>query len=432
MENNIIAVDFDGTLCENKWPEIGMPNEELIEYLKKRQTNGEKLILWTNRVGNRLDEAVKWSAEKGLVFDAVNENLPEIVEAFGVDSRKIFANEYIDDRNRSIGSCREKSSIERWAENEVAIACCREKPDRKDGEWDYGCACYESALKAFHSLCEDGHSGFSIGLTKAILNRLINNKPLLPIEDTNEVWSDISDMSGLKGEECNYQCKRMSSLFKYVYADGTVKYRDVDRYHGVNINCPDAPYHSGLIDTVMDELYPITMPYMPADRAYKVYTEEFLVDPKNGDFDTVGILYVITPSLERVEINRYFKEAPNGFAEIDEAEYVKRKMKVQWNDLLSGDFKRIEMVFGFELYDWQKKYLKGELNSFPNGRRNGKTFVTILKGLLLDEETFTVPELKRSCTTNERRSYVHDLLDLLDIDNKLCTAGFTTNLIKGR
>lgn len=429
MKQNIIAVDFDGTLCENKWPEIGIPNEELIEYLKKRQTNGEKLILWTNRVGNRLDEAVKWSAEKGLVFDAVNENLPEIVEAFGVDSRKIFANEYIDDRNRSIGSCREKSSIERWAENEVAIACCREKPDRKDGEWDYGCACYESALKAFHSLCEDGHSGFSIGLTKAILNRLINNKPLLPIEDTNEVWSDISDMSGLKGEECNYQCKRMSSLFKYVYADGTVKYRDVDRYHGVNINCPDAPYHSGLIDTVMDELYPITMPYMPADRAYKVYTEEFLVDPKNGDFDTVGILYVITPSLERVEINRYFKEAPNGFAEIDEAEYVKRKMKVQWNDLLSGDFKRIEMVFGFELYDWQKKYLKGELNSFPNGRRNGKTFVTILKGLLLDEETFTVPELKRSCTTNERRSYVHDLLD---IDNKLCTAGFTTNLIKGR
>lgn len=429
MKPNIIAVDFDGTLCENKWPEIGMPNEELIEYLKKRQANGEKLILWTNRVGNRLDEAVKWSAEKGLVFDAVNENLPEIVEAFGVDSRKIFANEYIDDRNRLLESCREKSNMELWAKNEVMMACKRVAPDRKDGEWDYGCACYESALKAFRSLCEDGHSGMSIGFTKAILNRLIDRKPLLPIEDTNEVWSDISDMSGLKGEECNYQCKRMSSLFKYVYADGTVKYRDVDRYHGVNINCPDAPYHSGLIDTVMDELYPITMPYMPADRAYKVYTEEFLVDPKNGDFDTVGILYVITPSLERVEINRYFKEAPNGFAEIDEAEYVKRKMKVQWNDLLSGDFKRIEMVFGFELYDWQKKYLKGELNSFPNGRRNGKTFVTILKGLLLDEETFTVPELKRSCTTNERRSYVHDLLD---IDNKLCTAGFTTNLIKGR
>lgn len=325
MKPNIIAVDFDGTLCENKWPEIGMPNEELIEYLKKRQAAGEKLILWTNRVDERLDEAVKWCEEHGLVFDAVNDNLPEIVETFGSNCRKIFANEYIDDRNRSIGSCRGRSNLERWAENEVAIACRREKPDRKDGEWDYGCACYESALKAFRSLCEDGHSGFSIGLTKAILNRLINNKPLLPIEDTDDVWTDISDISGLKGEEVNYQCKRMSSLFKYVYADGTIKYRDVDRYHGVNINDPNAPYHSGLIDTVMDKLYPITMPYMPADKAYKVYTEEFLVDPKNGDFDTVGILYVITPSLERVEINRYFKEAPNGFAEIGEAEYEERK-----------------------------------------------------------------------------------------------------------
>lgn len=180
-------------------------------------------------------------------------------------------------------------------------------------------------MKAFGSLCADGHSGFSIGLTKAILNRLISNKPLLPIEDTDEVWSDISDMSGLKGEERNYQCKRMSSLFKYVYADGTVKYRDVDRYHGVNINCPDAQYHSGLIDTVMDELYPITMPYMPTDRAFKIYTEDFLVDPAKGDYDTVGILYVITPSMDKVAINRYFKEAPNGFAEIDEAEYKERK-----------------------------------------------------------------------------------------------------------
>lgn len=325
MKQNIIAVDFDGTLCENKWPEIGMPNEELIEYLKKRQTNGEKLILWTSRNEEQTQDAVEWCKKYGLIFDAVNDNLPEIVEAFGGNCRKIFANEYIDDRNRSIGSCREKSSMERWAENEVTIACRREKSDRKDGEWDYGCACYESALKAFGSLCEDGHSGFSIGLTKAILNRLINNKPLLPIEDTDEVWSDISDMSGLKEEERNYQCKRMSSLFKYVYADGTVKYRDVDRYHGVNINCPDAPYHSGLIDTVMDELYPITMPYMPADRAFKIYTEDFLVDPAKGDYDTVGILYVITPSMDKVAINRYFKEAPNGFAEIDEAEYKERK-----------------------------------------------------------------------------------------------------------
>ncbi len=113
MKQNIIAVDFDGTLCENKWPEIGMPNEELIEYLKKRQANGEKLILWTSRNEEQTKEAVEWCKKYGLIFDAVNDNLPEIVEAFGGNCRKIFANEYIDDRNRSIGSCREKSSMER-------------------------------------------------------------------------------------------------------------------------------------------------------------------------------------------------------------------------------------------------------------------------------------------------------------------------------
>ena len=58
---------------------------------------------------------------------------------------------------------------------------------------------------------------------------------------------------------------------------------------------------------------------------FKIYTEDFLVDPAKGDYDTVGILYVITPSMEKVAINRYFKEAPKGFAEIDEAEYKERK-----------------------------------------------------------------------------------------------------------
>ena len=99
MKNKIIAVDFDGTLCKNKWPEIGKANKEMITYLKDRQANGDKLILWTCRVDDMLKNAISWSAEQGLVFDAVNENLPEIVASFGTDTRKIFANEYIDDRN---------------------------------------------------------------------------------------------------------------------------------------------------------------------------------------------------------------------------------------------------------------------------------------------------------------------------------------------
>ena len=92
----IIAVDFDGTLCENSWPEIGEPNEELIEYLRNRKKDGDKLILWTCRVEDMLQKAVEWCKERNLVFDAVNENLPEIIENFGSDTRKIFANEYIE------------------------------------------------------------------------------------------------------------------------------------------------------------------------------------------------------------------------------------------------------------------------------------------------------------------------------------------------
>lgn len=95
----IIAVDFDGTLCENKWPEIGTANEELIWYLRERQAEGDKLILWTCRVDDMLRKAVEWCYDYGLIFNAVNENLPEIIDNFGSDTRKIFANEYIDDRN---------------------------------------------------------------------------------------------------------------------------------------------------------------------------------------------------------------------------------------------------------------------------------------------------------------------------------------------
>ena len=95
----IVAVDFDGTLFEDKWPEIGEPNTALIDYLKKRQEQGDKLILWTCRCRENLDAAVKQCEEHGLIFDAVNENLPEAIEMFGDNSRKIFAHEYIDDKN---------------------------------------------------------------------------------------------------------------------------------------------------------------------------------------------------------------------------------------------------------------------------------------------------------------------------------------------
>jgi len=95
----IIAVDFDGTLCTNNWPEIGEPNERLIEYLKIEKKQGSKIILWTCRADEKLNAAVEWCKERELIFDVVNENLPEIIKELGSDTRKIFANEYIDDKS---------------------------------------------------------------------------------------------------------------------------------------------------------------------------------------------------------------------------------------------------------------------------------------------------------------------------------------------
>ena len=211
-------------------------------------------------------------------------------------------------------------NMKEWAEREIRIACEKERGNKPEDEWDYGVACYESAFKAFQSLMEDGHSGFSLGLTHNILNRLIDGKPLTPIEDVPEVWQEIKACRAA----VSYQCKRMSSLFKDVYPDGIVKYSDIHRIVGMDVN-DNIGYYSGLICDIVDELFPITMPYSPTTQPYKVYTETFLVDQKNGDFDTRAVLYIIQPDGQKTEVNRFFKDVPNGWEEITLEEYNERK-----------------------------------------------------------------------------------------------------------
>lgn len=214
-------------------------------------------------------------------------------------------------------------NMSEWAKNEIEIACKRERGDKNPDEWDYGCACYESAYKAFQSLMEDGHSGYSIGMTKWILNRLIDGKPLTPIEDTPDMWNmrENWDVGGFT----TYQCKRMSSLFKDVYHDnGEVKYNDVDRFRCVNEDNPTVRWSNGFINRLMNEKYPITMPYIPEDKPYIVHCTEGLSDSKNGDFDTIGIWYVVKPDGTRDTIDRFFKEGKISFVEISREEYEER------------------------------------------------------------------------------------------------------------
>ncbi len=97
-ETRTIAVDFDGTIVENDYPRIGKPMLFAFETLKKLQANGFRLILWTYRSGESLQNAVAFCKENGLVFYAINNSFPE--EQFDPKvSRKINADIFIDDRN---------------------------------------------------------------------------------------------------------------------------------------------------------------------------------------------------------------------------------------------------------------------------------------------------------------------------------------------
>lgn len=224
-------------------------------------------------------------------------------------------------------------SLEAWAENEIKLACQRELGSAADvghlEDAEYGIACYKSALKAFRSLLEDEHSGMSISFTRQILNRLILGEPLSPITGEADEWVDASYEGMPEGVIEEYQNKRMSSLFKYVYADGTVKYSDVQRTtcyelfqdgsHGY------VPFHNGFINRIIDEVKPITLPYVP--QHFKVYVTKCLYEENGGDFDTIMVDYMVdADTQEQTSIGRYFKDDPEsyGYVEISNHEYQTR------------------------------------------------------------------------------------------------------------
>lgn len=95
----IIAVDFDGTIVEHRYPRIGQEVPFAVDTLKMLQQEKHRLILWSVREGELLDEAVEWCRAKGLEFYAVNKDYPEEEADHKGFSRKIKADLFIDDRN---------------------------------------------------------------------------------------------------------------------------------------------------------------------------------------------------------------------------------------------------------------------------------------------------------------------------------------------
>ena len=110
-------------------------------------------------------------------------------------------------------------------------------------------------------------------------------------------------------------------LFDY---DGTISYSDISRHYCINIENPSDIYYT---KTPIDELFPITLPYYPTVEKYKFYTQTFLTDKRNGDYDTKAFLYVITPEGEKVEVNKFYAEINKEWKEISEEEYNERLNK---------------------------------------------------------------------------------------------------------
>ena len=156
-----------------------------------------------------------------------------------------------------------------------------------------------SALKAFESLCDDYHSGYSFSITRSILKKLLDRRPLTPItdEDFNGTTSISSDME-------KYQCPRMSSLFKTVYEDGSVEYSDVDRAYSFDAEFPDDTFTCGFDTNFLNKLIPITLPYDSTSTKYKIKVQRF--DTKDG-VEYRAILSITDPDGKVIPVDKYYR-----------------------------------------------------------------------------------------------------------------------------
>lgn len=111
----IIAIDFDGTIVENNYPDIGAPRLPVINAIKTLQSQGHEFILWTCRAGEQLDQAIQFLEQQGLHFTKVNQDSDYHLNMFEGRPRKIGADFYVDDKSLSPDSFVELSRVvEKW------------------------------------------------------------------------------------------------------------------------------------------------------------------------------------------------------------------------------------------------------------------------------------------------------------------------------
>lgn len=236
--------------------------------------------------------------------------------------------------NRFLVAIKHEPVAVRWAKHEVEVVMQRIAERSPDTRYDQ--SCYDAALAAFETLCKQGHTGYSFTKTFAILDRMCRRMPLCPIEDRDfpQHGTRINDGrrgsigNGIKLGLTSYQCPRMTSFFKDVWDDGVITYHDNNRMDCCNTENINDIYYWGFAAKIIDEMYPIKLPYYPdPNHHFRVYVTQFTVD----NMDVCAIDRIVEPSGVIVDVDRYFKytDIPDedccDFVEITKEEYEEFK-----------------------------------------------------------------------------------------------------------
>lgn len=215
------------------------------------------------------------------------------------------------------------SSSYEWAKEQ----CKRYTAKFPKDEQEYIGNCCISALIAYNDLINAGHSGMSFNITRTILDNLLNDIPLIPLEDNPDDWIFARSFN----EEDCYRHKQRHSLCKYVnYKTKNVRFIDIDRVvckdHSRalsgEVNIPG--YYNGFICDLVHEIHPITFPYTPTKARYVALVEELLTDSKNGDFDSMALRAIVTPQDHSIIVDKFFKEDDHSWTRISLEEWNER------------------------------------------------------------------------------------------------------------
>ena len=194
----------------------------------------------------------------------------------------------------------------KWADREIMLAIAKEmqlaKEDGDEKTSEFKIRCYEAALKAYNTLLLEDKKGFDciFGVSKKVLDRLLDHKPLTPLHEEDANWGELwkKDENG----DQRAQSERYSALFKTTHADGSLEYDDVGRCYSHERLSGDS-FHCGFDRKVLNDIDPITFPYQPYNHPIMMDVEEF--DFEDNSYRAVYM--AVYPDGKVTEINRFVK-----------------------------------------------------------------------------------------------------------------------------